>query len=257
MRYKPSAADLREHPGRKTPEEAEGEALLEDSEEPVDDYFTRPQRRKRRGTAGSKSTTTSLSSRGDLFPSDDEVDAVPLGDEFAMTLGRRVTTSDEASSRKSRTKRPSLSRTTSGSKGPNSPRSPKSQRSQRRHYSGTSLPAREVEEARAALEQALPSMDDLYREEQDARDLEEAEIESKREEAKEAAQERGLSMDGEAAREIEILQDEDFDDSPDVQIASPQPQQPSKMPKKFPPLGIPNSSTSHNEPPDLSPGSVD
>jgi hypothetical protein len=47
--------------------------------------------RKRSSTSVSQATHTSLSSRGDLFPSDDEADAVPLDDEFATALERRTT----------------------------------------------------------------------------------------------------------------------------------------------------------------------
>lgn len=50
--------------------------------------------RKRSGTSASHATTTSLSSRGDLFPSEDEDDAIPLDDEFATALERRTTSSN-------------------------------------------------------------------------------------------------------------------------------------------------------------------
>ncbi|KAG9576048.1 hypothetical protein KCV04_g24129, partial [Aureobasidium melanogenum] len=79
LRYKPSAADLQEHPGasRNMPRLAEEE----------DDFSPR----KRSNTAGSNGTADSFSSRGDLFPSEDEDDAHELDDEFAMVLERRTT----------------------------------------------------------------------------------------------------------------------------------------------------------------------
>ena len=99
VRYKPSAADLQEHPG--------GTSAL-NSVIPDEDLSIlseansgkRDGQRKRRFTSGSQNTTESYSSRGDLFPSDDEDDAVALDDEFAMVLERRTTgsgTNDEAS----------------------------------------------------------------------------------------------------------------------------------------------------------------
>lgn len=112
LRYKPSAADLTEHPGASRTTRQREEPLLEDSEE------ERTQANERKGvgrnrshTTGSGHTTDSLSSRGDLFPSEDEADAVPIGDEFTMVLERR-STGDEVSSGKTRsdTKRASHSR---------------------------------------------------------------------------------------------------------------------------------------------------
>jgi len=182
VKYKPSAADLQEHPGRKSREE--GEALLEESE--GDDGAQRHQR-KRSGTASSKSTTNSLSSRGDLFPSEDEDDAIPLDDEFAMVLERRNTAqgSDEAGSGKTRGKRHSASQSTRTG----SSRNTKSTGDKKRVLSSDSLVA-------GGSEVDLPSMEDLQLEEERVRMGEEAEIEAKRQSAHRLARERGLSLEG-------------------------------------------------------------
>jgi len=95
LRYKPSAADLQEHPGsHRVDLEAEEEEGGEE-EEPLLDEDERSENgdeeeirfghtRKRSSTTGSGDTSDSFRSRGDLFPSDGEDDAVPLSDEFAM-----------------------------------------------------------------------------------------------------------------------------------------------------------------------------
>lgn len=192
VRYKPSAADLQENPGgRKGLNEAEGEALLEESEESVDVQDDRKtHQRKRSSTNASQTTTTSLSSRGDLFPSEDEDDAIPIDDEFAINLGRRST--NESASGKSHSKRSASSRITGTSK---DTRSVKSARHER---SNASLDVLSVEEAGAALEQDLPTMEDLKREEEAVRKLEQEEVERKRFEARHVALERGLVVEEEA-----------------------------------------------------------
>ena len=106
LRYKPSAADLQEHPGGLTRKGLEGEPSFEANDESDGDILL-VQGRPRSATAASKSTTNSLSSRGDLIPSDEEADAVPLDDEFATVLERRNTgtTSEDHSSGRSRSSR--------------------------------------------------------------------------------------------------------------------------------------------------------
>ena len=100
LKYHPSAADLQEHPrGLLTRHgQDENEPLMEaagnDEEEyaPYQDAIISDDegnRRKRSGTNSSRETDTSLSSRGDLIPSDDEEDAVPLDDDLAAALARR------------------------------------------------------------------------------------------------------------------------------------------------------------------------
>ncbi|KAI9370324.1 hypothetical protein BJX61DRAFT_544750 [Aspergillus egyptiacus] len=85
LKYKPSAADLQEHPGgsRYAHEQS---PLIESADEANYDNA-----RYRSSTQSSRETSNSLSSRGDLIPSDEEEDAVPLDDEFAMALARRGT----------------------------------------------------------------------------------------------------------------------------------------------------------------------
>ena len=91
VRYRPSAADLQENVGRGS---RETQPLVEESEESGTDTKRGRHGRNRSGTATSRSTNNSLSSRGDLLPSEDEDDAVPLDDEFAMVLERRNTGRD-------------------------------------------------------------------------------------------------------------------------------------------------------------------
>ncbi|TLS25773.1 hypothetical protein PpBr36_07021 [Pyricularia pennisetigena] len=123
LRYKPSAANLRDHPGadRQSGPDGEQEPLLGAADDDSDFYGNRddipsnhakengygrssrqhspqrpgdeiynPKTRKRSNTAGSGATSDSYRSRGDLFPSDGEgeEDAVPLDDEFTIALDR-------------------------------------------------------------------------------------------------------------------------------------------------------------------------
>ncbi|TDZ68426.1 hypothetical protein CTRI78_v002078 [Colletotrichum trifolii] len=88
LRYKPSAADLQDHP-RQHDEMGMGESepLLPDDDSDDDIYQSRlAKTRNRSGTAGSGVSSDSYRSRGDLFPSDGEgdEDAVPLDDEFMV-----------------------------------------------------------------------------------------------------------------------------------------------------------------------------
>ncbi|TLD24803.1 hypothetical protein PspLS_06189 [Pyricularia sp. CBS 133598] len=123
LRYKPSAANLRDHPGadRQPGHGGEHEPLLGADDYDSDFHGSRddllsnhakengygpssrhhspqrpgneiynPKTRKRSNTAGSGATSDSYRSRGDLFPSDGEgeEDAVPLDDEFTIALDR-------------------------------------------------------------------------------------------------------------------------------------------------------------------------
>jgi hypothetical protein len=105
LRYQPSIADLQDNPGSKRAGDAEEEqALLDDSEDIDHPSSKRRHKRNRSNTQGSGHTTDSLSSRGDIFPSEDEMDdAIPIDDEFAFHLDRRTTgnmTEDSSSSRR-------------------------------------------------------------------------------------------------------------------------------------------------------------
>ncbi|KAJ6084240.1 hypothetical protein N7486_011040 [Penicillium sp. IBT 16267x] len=91
VKYRPSAADLQEHPGSSRRYAHEDEPLMEATEDEGGPISYNENSRNRRGTGSSRDTSNSLSSRGDLLPSDEEEDAVPLDDEFALVFGRRGT----------------------------------------------------------------------------------------------------------------------------------------------------------------------
>jgi hypothetical protein len=195
LRYKPSAADLQEHPGtNKTHREDEGDSLL-GSEQSEDSAEDGGRTRKRSSTTGSGDTSDSFRSRGDLFPSDGEDDAVPISDEFAMVLERRATGSgpDDRSSGKTKSnkgKRPAgskamsrtVSRTTQDSSG--SRPSPLT-----RGSSTSDVNAADISDP-TLLE--IPSLTDLQQEEERVRKEEEANVEMKRHAADRLASKRGL-----------------------------------------------------------------
>jgi hypothetical protein len=182
LRYKPSAADLQEHPGVHRVTAEEQEPLIEDSDE--EGIYTGPRthKRVRSSTNASGHTTSSLSSRGDLFPSDDEDDAVPLDDEFAMVLERRTTGSgpDEGGSRNSRS---------TGSKS-RSRLSTRTVSSKSLHSPGAKSPGPNIAEVQTMN---VPTLSDLQAEEERVRREEEEVIEKKRVAAKKLAEERGLT----------------------------------------------------------------
>lgn len=230
VRYKPSAADLQEHPGaRRLAKDPEGEALLEESEE----ASAQQGRSKRRGrtrsdTVGSRETQDSFSSRGDIFPSDEEDDAIPLDDEFAMVLERRNTGTHsgpetESSSNKTRSlkrgKRPSAGSRVS-SRRTLSSRSTRSSTGKRVRSRGNSSAAqtpveeeapRNIAEHDSPQEVEPPTLEEITQEDRELAQEEEAEIERKRSEAQRAAEERGLAEEQEhsanaasAANDVEL-----------------------------------------------------
>ena len=183
-RYRPSAADLQEHVGGGRFEEAE--PLMEESEEHETDN-KQGYRRNRSDTVTSKSTTASLSSRGDLFTSEGEDDAVLLDDdEFGMALERRTTgtlsPTDDRSSKRSRRKRAERSRASTKTD---------SSRETRRERTA-SIPENETEVIEMLKEDPIPSLGDLKREEEQTGEDEEQDVESKRQAAMQSARERGL-----------------------------------------------------------------
>jgi hypothetical protein len=193
LRYKPSAADLTEHPGAVRRSIEEEQPLIEDSEEDAhhgSEY--KNDRRNRSNTHTSGHTTDSFSSRGDIFPSEDELDdAVPLDDEFTISLERRTTGqwNDEGSGRKTRS---------SSSKRPSGSRMSTRTASSR----NTPEPARKSTEdvimhrsASQEIIEEMPSLDDLQAEEERLRRVEEAEVERKRKGAQQLAVKRGLAPD--------------------------------------------------------------
>lgn len=192
LRYKPSAADLTEHPGASRRSMEEEQPLIEDSEEDaLDRSEQKGHRRQRSDTHTSGHTTDSLSSRGDIFPSEDELDdAVPLDDEFTLVLERRTTGqwNEESSSAKkssSKSKRPSGTRV--------STRSASSQSTGKRSTE-LALPRSTSE---TIEELPMPTMDELQKEEERLRIEEEQEVQRKRQEAQHLAVQRGLVSDEE------------------------------------------------------------
>jgi hypothetical protein len=197
LRYKPSAADLQEHPGAFRAEfrEEEGEPLISDEHSEDERDNQKGHKRTRSSTTSSGETSDSFRSRGDLFPSDGEDDAVPLSDEFAMVLERRMTVNaDDRSSGKTRSskgKRPAASRNISR----NLSRTDQSSNSRpslssRRVSSGASLP--QTPNILSPHMAETPSLTDLQREEDRVRHEEELEVERKRQAAVKLAVERGL-----------------------------------------------------------------
>lgn len=191
LKYRPSAADLVEHPGAARRTEVEQQPLIEDTDEESHED-SRNHRRKRSATTGSGHTTDSLSSRGDIFPSEDELDdAVPLDDEFAMSLERRNTglgvedSSNGAARLSNKSSRSRVSTRTVSS------------RSVREHEvktgSNQNLTSRDIISQSGA--EAVPTLSDLKREEERIRQEEEADVERKRLAARELALKRGLASD--------------------------------------------------------------
>lgn len=202
LRYKPSAADLQEHPGARSTKTRtrraghESEALLDDDELAAG----RGKTRARSGTQGSHNTTSSYSSRGDIFPSDEEDDAIPLDDEFAMVLERRATLTGlepESSSGKTapakRGKRPSAgSRTSTRTFSSRSTRSGGGSGRKRRSRTNSHAPASHsnVAEEYESPRERTPSYADLER--QEARAAAEEETDMLRKSAVQLLDHRGL-----------------------------------------------------------------
>ncbi|KAK0273090.1 hypothetical protein LTR35_012502 [Friedmanniomyces endolithicus] len=179
LKYTPSAASLEQQPRarRKRLDRTEGDALLAGDEHGAGTGAARKHGRKRSATVGSGATSDSYSSRGDIFPSDEE-DAIPLDDEFAMVLERRNTQSGpetESSSGRTRSGRKSRSRADSLAETPMAEQAPEVD-----------------EEVEDAEEVEVPTLKDLKLEERQIEHEEEAEVERKRREAQRLAEERGL-----------------------------------------------------------------
>lgn len=191
LRYKPSAAGLQDNPGAaKLTEQdlTEGEALLQEGEE----RRWRRHKRVRSATTTSGHTTDSLSSRGDIFPSDGEDDAVPLDDEFAMVLERRTTLSGPDTESSSGRTRSTADRIRGKRPSAGSRRSTLS--SQRRTYSSG---------LQSPVEERMPSLltdSELKEEEQETEREQEEEVERQRQAAQQLALERGL-VDGLPSKE--------------------------------------------------------
>lgn len=270
LRYKPSAADLQEHPGahRAEAEEGEGEPLIDDDNdeeqgEAEEGEFDMSRTRARSSTTGSGDTSDSFRSRGDLFPSDGEDDAVPLSDEFAVVLERRMTGGsgiDDRGSGKTRSnkgKRPSASR--------GIPRTV-SRTTQSSSQSRQSLGAKRGSSTSVTRVPRLPSTDslegesltDLQQEEERLRREDDTEVERKRGAAARLASERGLNINepsSEVKQEAPILEvipppttreeTEDRQEERSVAAAEPSDDAPSETRKEppkqdFVPARLPN-----------------
>lgn len=204
LKYMPSAADLQEHPGarRLGRDLTEGEALL--AEQGAQRGGKRKHRRIRSNTVTSGHTTDSLSSRGDIFPSDEELDdAIPLDDEFAMVLERRTTQSGpETESSSQRTRESGEQRRRRGKRpSAGSRASTHSSQSQRRRSRANSSAAQTpIDEVPLNLESEgfeeedvePPTLSELKAEDTQLAEAEEADVSRRREEAQKLAAERGL-----------------------------------------------------------------
>ncbi|PNS20522.1 hypothetical protein CAC42_5972 [Sphaceloma murrayae] len=196
LRYKPSAAGLQEHPpSSKKLGDTESEPLMTDESD--GDVVDRRVRhgRNRSGTTGSERTTSSFSSRGDLFPSEDEDDAVMLDDEFAMVLERRTTGTgsgpdDGGSGVGSNSKRPRL-----GSRKSTRTRSSRSTPRSKRSSRATSRASPVRPESTDPESIIVPTLSELKQEEEQARLEEEAAVERRRIAAQKLAEERGFGAD--------------------------------------------------------------
>lgn len=198
LRYKPSAADLQDHPGAHRAElfnNDEIEPLIENEHGDTDDNEAANaiKTRERSTTQSSGETSDSFRSRGDLFPSDDEADAVPLPDEFAISLTGRSVADDRSSG----------SRTKLGKgKGRDSASQLSRTRSRASHSSNRSLATmgepspltRVISTSSFPDDNEGQTLSDLEHEEEQALRDEEEELRRKREAASRLAAKRGLSM---------------------------------------------------------------
>ena len=235
-RYRPGVADLQENVGKRG---AEAAPLIGH-----DNTSGRGRHgRSRSDTVNSKSTTNSLSSRGDLFPSEDEDDAVPLDDEFAMVLERRTTTmSDEHSSRQRSGKRPSGSR--------RSTKSATSKEARDTGKEGRSMSDASVKEGLDGTSQnAVPSMIDLKQEEDRVSREQEARLVDRRQAAQKLAAERGLD---EIRDEFDPKSSIHIEETP---VLSPKSEESAmKLDPENPGLSFETRSGEQISPPDRNPG---
>ncbi|KAK0261863.1 hypothetical protein B0A54_10187 [Friedmanniomyces endolithicus] len=236
LKYTPSAASLEQQPRarRKRLDRTEGDALLAGDEHSAGTGAAEIHGRKRSATVGSGATSDSYSSRGDIFPSDEE-DAIPLDDEFAMVLERRNTQSGpetESSSGRTRSerrgKRPSVGsrNSTRRTVSSRSTRSSQGRKSRSRAESLAETPIAELApEVEEEVEVEVPTLNDLKLEERQIEHEEEAEVERKRQEAQRLAEERGLHSSQELPSK---------DDTPESSTPTTGQTQPAKEPSQLP-----------------------
>ncbi|KAL3450111.1 hypothetical protein BJX65DRAFT_271372 [Aspergillus insuetus] len=183
LKYRPSAADLQEHPGALRRHAYEESPLIESAEE-FGGEATNGNGRYRSSTQSSRETSNSLSSRGDLIMSDEEDDAVPLDDEFAMALTRRETGLESDDQRGDNL---NSMRSASGTFSLSSKSSKKKRRKRASRLRSPQGPRDDV-----AHDMASVSIEDLKKEEERAEHEEEMEIVRKRIAARQLALSRGI-----------------------------------------------------------------
>ena len=257
LRYKPSAADLMEHPGQTRRSLEEEQPLIEESEDEAQRGSEgKGHRRQRSHTSASGGTTDSLSSRGDIFPSEDELDdAVPLDDEFTIALERRTTAQwhDDTGS----------GRTRSGSKRPAGSRvSTRTASSRNTHDSGRrSNEDPQMKRSTSEAIEEVPTLSDLKQEEERMRLEEEQEIERKRHDAHQLALKRGListdqhlTVRSPSPSPSNISKKKNRNRSPSPLITSPatEPSTPMPFPTYEEPQTAPDSGNFHIDESDLS-----
>ncbi|KAK4250200.1 hypothetical protein C7999DRAFT_12019 [Corynascus novoguineensis] len=237
LRYKPSAANLREHPGggvtghghhQDAGRGDEHEPLLGRSNEETP-TMRQQAKRPRSDTTNSGDTSSSYRSRGDLFPSDGEgdEDAVPLDDEFTVAL-ERVDDRGSTKTRSSKGKRPAdrdkdrdrdrdkdrgLSRTVS-----RTTISSIITQDETKWDSNPVSPVREMDGT-----PRVPSLEDLRREEEQAERAEYEEIERRRRAASQLAMQRGLSTNDTYVPETSDGTDEHAQDAEHQRTSNQQP----------------------------------
>ncbi|KAH6893073.1 hypothetical protein B0T10DRAFT_481420 [Thelonectria olida] len=216
LRYKPSAADLQDHPNKHGETEGEAEPLL--GSDDGSDYGELLVTRKRSGTTGSGDTSDSYRSRGDLFPSDGEgeEDAIPLDDEVTYDMVRN----DRSSGRSGgKGKRPAsrlsvsrtVSRTTLGSM--------RSRDSLRVSSTDSLRPSQRVSSFPVTPEvDDVPSLRHLEMEEQRLQQKEDEEVARKKAAAVQLAAEKGLGGTSPGLRSTEpkpfVAEDEVYEPEP-------------------------------------------
>ena len=220
LRYKPSAAGLQENPGGVRVRDHETDILINASDDEARSNRARKHGRERSGTTASRSTNNSLSSRGDLILSDEEDDAVPLDDEFAINLGRRTTNtgSEDQSSGKGSSKRPGASRASTTTASSKSIKTSKSRRSSSK---------KSLEPIKASVDESVdpPTMVDLRNEEEQMRIEQEMEVEQKREAAQKLAEDKGLSSPGSKTPVSDTKSESTIEDFPPITEVLPEPEQ--------------------------------
>ena len=199
LRYKPSAANLQTNPGGVRLRDEEEEASSSQGTNGMRSPKKKGHGRQRSNTQTSQSTMTSISSRGDLILSEEEEDAIPIDDEFAVMLTKRTTNtgSEDHSSGRGSSKRPAPSRTstlrTVSSKSLSSLGKGK--------RSGSRKSSEPVSPIGADTIEPL-TIEALQQEEEEARREQEMEVEQKREAAQRMAEDIGLMQPGDTSIEV-------------------------------------------------------